>query len=321
MAIFTGVELRHLRYFSMLAETLNFSRAAERLHVTQPALSRQIRDLEEELGVTLIERGAGENKLTPTGKKFLAGARQLLTAAETLVSGVHQKAGKECPPLRLAVFGSLMADRIAPFVRAMVRRHPGLHFAIEEAVPVEALRDLRLKKLDAVFSGEPEPARLRGLESRVVWITQHDILLPANHRLAKRRSVALSELRDERWCIWDDRVFPGFGRYTIKAFRAAGFRPEIAGYTDSLTSTLMHVAAGDYISNVPPIARKLPHPGVVFVPTDPPEAMEIPVLLVWRPDSPHAEPLRWLAKAIEAALAVAPVSDLCSASQKKARVL
>jgi DNA-binding transcriptional LysR family regulator len=182
----------------------------------------------------------------------------------------------------------------------MLKRHPHVQLELEEELPSVALRAVKSGTLDAAFIGVPEEKFMRGLERRVIWVSTQEILLPANHRLAKRRSVRLVELRDEFWCIWDEKHFPGFGRHVLKHCRRAGYRTKVVAVADSLASLLIRVASGAFITYVPPIARELPHPGVVFVPTDPLHALDIPVQLVWRPDSPHHEALAWLADTMAA---------------------
>lgn len=297
------MELRHLRYFVAVAETLNVSRAALRLRVSQPALSRQIRDLEGELGCRLLERGNNGVTLTAEGREFLRGARRVLAAGEDLLERMSRRAAGARPPLRLTHFGTLVAQVMSPYLRRFIKRHPQVRLQIEEEMPTQALKALRARRLDAAMMGEPSASSLRGLESRVVWMARQEVLLPANHVLAKRRRLRLEELRSEQWAMWSERDFPGFGRCFIESCQRAGFRPRVAAEIDSLSSVLIHVAEGDYISHTPPLARHYPHPGVVFMPLDPPSAMDMPSLLVWRSDSPHAAEIRWLADTMASGLA------------------
>lgn len=293
------MELRHLRYFTVIAELSNVTRAAERLHVTQPALSRQIRDLEDEVGRILFERVNNGVRLTDAGRKFFRGARRLLAASDALLAGMRDRDSNGGTPLRIANFGTLSAQYFSPYLRKLARRFPELRVEVDEELPQTALRRVRAGKLDAFFSGLADDAPLRGLESRVVWNSPQEILIPANHRLAKRRKVTMAELRDERWAIWDRKLFPGFTRHFTQACREAGFRPQIGATFDSLVAIFFHVAEGGLIGYAPTIARSLSHPGVEFIPTDPGHAFVIPVSLVWRSDLPHANAVRWLADTME----------------------
>jgi DNA-binding transcriptional LysR family regulator len=296
------MELRHLRSFSAIAETLNFSKAAVRLHITQPALSRQMRDLEEELGQNLFDRLNNGVRLTAAGRELLVGARRVLKLSDAMLAKMRGHPAGDCPPLRIAHFGTLSAQYFSPFLRRLGRRYPQMNLQVEEYLPGETLKALRADSLDAGFTGPPEPERLRGLESRVVWIAPQELLLPAGHRLAKRRRLKISELRDEPWGIWNEKGFPGFGRSFLSACREAGFRPDVVATVEDLASLFIHIADDKFISYAPPFARTLPHAGVTFVPTDPVGAIDVYVLLAWRPDSPHAEAIRWLADTMAATI-------------------
>src|SRR5882757_2274089 len=112
-----GMELRHIRYFTAVADALNFSRAALRLRITQPALSRQIRDLEHEIGFPLFERRGVRTALTPAGRKFLVGARRLLIAADQLVEKTRAVAKPQGARLRFGHYGPIWLERFAPAFR------------------------------------------------------------------------------------------------------------------------------------------------------------------------------------------------------------
>ena len=294
------MEFRHLRYFVAIAETLNFSRAAARLHVTQPALSRQIRDLEEELEQSLFDRMNNGVRLTAAGRELLAGARPLLEANQELLTRMRQR--RATLPLRIAHFGTLSAQYFSPYLRRLSRKFPAVNLQAEEYIPGEALEAVRRGSLDAAFIGPVAPAQLRGLKACVVWVEPHAVLLAADHRLAKRRRVTLHDLKDEAWGIWNEVTFPGFGRACITACRRAGFRTKVASVVDDLASLFIHVAHDKYVSYAPPFASQLPHAGVVFLRTEPADAITIAVQLVWQPKSPHADALAWLAETMGAGL-------------------
>lgn len=294
------MELRHLRYFATIAEQESFTRAAERLRVSQPALSRQMRDLEDELGRRLFEREPDGVRLTPAGRRFLKGAIRVLAASDALLADARAKGAAEKPPLQIANFGTLSAQFFTPFLRKLIRRFQSLRLNVDEEIPRDALRRLHAGTLDAAFMGTPPPRLLRGLELRVIWTPVQEVLVATNHRLAKRRRVTLAELRDEPWGVWDEKRFPGFAQPVIDSCARAGFRTRVKASLDSLAAVFLHVAEGNFIGHAPDIARSLTHPGVVFIPTDPPQAIQLPVALVWRKDSPHADVLSQLAQTMEA---------------------
>ena len=309
------MELRDLRYFAAIAETYSFTRAAEQLRLSQPALSRQIRDLEDEIGRSLFERTRQGVRPTDAGKRLLRGAKRLLAQSEALLAEVRGKPDGGHPPLRLAHFGPLSAQHLAPYLRKVVRRFPRTRLYLDEDLPGVALRRLRLGTLDAALSGLPDGQAPRGLEAREVWIPPQEILMAADHPLAKRRRVSLEDLRHERWGLWDEKTCPGFGRPVVEACRRAGFRIRRAGTPDSLSTIFMHVAENGYISYAPRFACQIAPPGIVFMPTEPRWALQIPVYLVWRTGSAHHEILCWLAEAMQPGKGKATIAALRASSE------
>ncbi|HET7536274.1 MAG TPA: LysR substrate-binding domain-containing protein [Candidatus Didemnitutus sp.] len=276
------MELRHLRYFAAVAEALSFSRAAAHLHVTQPALSRQIRDLEEELGCRLLLRGRNaRTELTPEGRLLLRGAREILAAAEKLAQQVHDEAAR----LRFGHYGALWLDYFSPTLRRFARRHK-MRFDPVELTPGELAGALRRGAVDVALVGLVDAALRREFHTQVVAVYPVQLALPAGHPLAKRRKVRLGELRDARWVSWDEREFPGRKELLVAACRAAGFRPRIALATDSMASLFMHVATGDMVGHVLPMSRRMPHEGVVFVEVDPPGSFMSEIHAAWRRHEP-----------------------------------
>lgn len=278
------MELRHLRYFVAVAEQLNFSRAAARLHVTQPALSRQIRDLEEELGCTLLRRGSNaRTELTPEGQVLLDGARRLLDGAERLAAQVRDGAQR----LRLGHYGVLWLDHFSAALRRFAQRHRKLKLEPVELTPRELPAALRRGEVDLALVGLGDAALRREFHTRVVSTYSVIIALSASHPLAKRRKLRLSDLRDADWVTWNEREFPGRKHGLINACRAAGFRPRIAFETDSMASLFVHVATTDAVGHVIPATRRMPHEGIVFAELDPPESFISEMSAAWRRGDPR----------------------------------
>lgn len=256
----TGMELRHLRYFVAVAETLHFSRAAERLRLTQPALSRQIRDLEDELGARLLHRHGTETALTAAGRSLLEDAREILAAAERAAERV--RAGRD--RIRLGHYGGLWLDRYAPALRAFAREFPSARLDPVEIVPADMPASLRRGDIDLALIG-PAPGRLGpGLRVLALETVEARLAFRASHPLAKRRVHALSDLRDCRWVGWKETDFPGRNDGLREAAAAAYFSPRFTHFADSAASLLTRVASTDEIGCVLPFTRRLPHSGVVF---------------------------------------------------------
>lgn len=290
------MELRHLRYFCAVAETLHFSRAAERLHVTQPALSRQIRDLEAELGVTLLRRQHTATKLTPAGETFLRRAREILTAAEAAVREARQ-AGRQ---LRFGHYGTLWTEYFGPALRAFAKRHPDYALQPIELTPVELVTALQQHELDFALVGTVTPALQREFATRLLCTLEMQLALAADHPLAKRRTLALADLREVDWIAWDEPAFPGRAQLLREAARTAGFAPRIVGSVDSVASMFVAVATSRAVGYVLPMSKKLPHSGVVFAGLRPP-GIRFTMHAAWSRESRHAPLLATLAAALSEA--------------------
>jgi len=284
MRIFPAMELRHLRYFVAVAEALSFSRAATRLHVTQPALSRQIRDLEEELGCRLLRRGLNaRTELTPEGERLLAGARQVLETTSQLAAEIREVGTH----VRFGHFGSLWLHHFSAALRRFARRHPKVKLDPLELTPRELIAALRRGDVDMALLSRTDAATHREFASRKLVTYPVQLALSAAHPLAKRRRLKLAELRDARWISWDEKEFPGRQQLLVDACRAAGFRPRIAMQTDSMASLFVQVATSDLVGHVLPMSRQLPHAGVVFAGIDPPSAFVSELHVAWRKDDPR----------------------------------
>jgi len=298
-----GMELRHLRYFAAVAEALNFSRAAARLHVTQPALSRQIRDLEEELGCRLLQRGPNaRTELSPEGRHFLAGAQEILAAAERLTAGVRSHGAR----LRLGHYGVLWMDYFTPVLRRFTRRHPKVELQLVELTPRELAAGLRRGEIDLALVGLTDAAMKKEFHTRQVAAFPAQLALAATHPLAKRRKLRFADLRDADWATWDEKEFPGRKQMLLDACRAAGFRPRIVLETDSMASLFVHVVTRNVVGHVIPQARQMPHAGVVFTAIDPPTAMTSRMQVAWRKHEPRGVLIEELVDAM-ATFAALPV--------------
>ena len=283
-----------MRSFLAVAERLNFSQAALALHITQPALSRQIRDLEHELGCRLFERRPQGVTLTADGEALRARAERLVQEADRL-SRDMQSRGRGRPAMaQLAHFGTFLALYLAPFLQRLHRRHPRWQIKLVELVPSEALQRLSRGEIDAAATGRPDPSRLRGLESRVIWRQSPLIALPAAHPLAKRRKLHLRDLAAERLLVCDEEQFPGFGTPFLAACRRAGFEPRSVQTTGDLADAFAAVARDGSVTYVGRLAGQVPAPGLALVPLAKGE-LDMPTVLVWRGDSPAAGMLTELA--------------------------
>jgi len=261
------MELRHLRYFLAVADAMSFTAAAERLHVAQPALSQQIRALERELGVTLIERGARTRALTEAGIRFAARARRILLEAETASEEMAGFGSGRHGTVRFgSALQSLTEGRVAALLAGFHRANPGLRVAFREAHTRPLLRELAHGRLDLalIHLGEGASSELRiAFEEVPVAIDrlyEEPLLLAVGpeHRLARRRSVRWSELAGEE--------FVSFGagstvrELAARAARTAGIPMRAPISAINLGTIRALVSAGLGVSILPRAAFSLPGP-------------------------------------------------------------
>jgi DNA-binding transcriptional LysR family regulator len=260
------MEFHQLRYFVAAAEESSMSRAAERVHVSQPALSRQVALLEEEIGVLLFDRVRKRIHLTEAGGFFLAKARQILCDAESGVQQVRERFGGVRKTLRLGFIGPFLDDLVAPAVREFQQRHPNSKVSLFDLPPSAQIDRLRQHELDAAILANIEDHE-RDLFT-VKRLSRHRMaaVLPDGHTLAGRKAVKLASLKDEDWVSLSNTFFPGRRDFLTESCRQSGFTPRIVAEPDSLPLMLATIATGGGVGLIPAHAGKLPHAGCVILP-------------------------------------------------------
>jgi len=273
------MELDQLRYFVAAAETLSMSRAAERVRVTQPALSRSVARLERELKAPLFARVKKRIELTDAGRFFLARARRILCDAETSAQQVREQWADAPRQLRLGFLTPLLDDVVAPALRELKKLSPRTRIALHELRPGEQLERLRQRELDAALLGNVGAAERADFDARV--LSRHAVaaVLPADDPRAKRHPLPLFDLSGDRFLSLSERYFPGRRALLASWCRPAGFEPDVVREVDSLGLLLTAVAAGEGVALLPRHAEKLPHAGTTFVALAPP-VPQVELLLV-----------------------------------------
>ncbi|WP_405021113.1 LysR substrate-binding domain-containing protein [Kitasatospora sp. NBC_00070] len=253
------VDLRKVRYFVAVAEELHFGRAAERLHVTQPVLSRQIRALEQELGAQLFARNRRTTELTAAGRQLLEDARPLLAAAQALCHRVRQAAHG---PSAFTV-GFMPGITVTGAVRAFATRHPELSVEVVRTSWDDQVQGVREGLLDVSFVRLPVDRR--GLELRPLFQEPRVAVLPADHRLAGKESIVIADLASER-LLQDPDAAPEWRDLPGRAGgQGAGPRPSFA----SVEEKLEHVATSGGVVVLPlSTAVYYTHADVTHVPID-----------------------------------------------------
>lgn len=284
------MELRHLRYFIAAAETENVSRAASKLHVSQPALSRQIRDLEEELGFPLFERSAKSVRLTEAGKAFLAEARAVLQRSEQAVAAARAIADGGRTELHVGYAPSPTVRIMPATLRVFQAQSPNVRVRLHDLSTEEMLTGVREGKLQIAFLVRPGRSLLRGLHFEELARDTMCLAMSPDHSLARRRSVTLEQAVREPLVIFSPKEYPEYLEYLQAMFAPIKAKPKIAEEHDSSASLIAAVESGTGVAVVPQSFSCFTGPRLKLLPLSPtPE----PIIIggVWSKDgaAPAAE--------------------------------
>ena len=263
------MELRHLRYFVAVAEELNFTRAAEKLHLAQPSLTRQIHNLEEELGVRLLDRTRNQVSLTEEGRRFLIDARRLVALSLESVKAVQRFSRGESGQLNLGYLFKFNFDLLPATLATFYQTCPEIAVNLFDMSPAEQLRALEMRKIDLAFVGLRPPAASRNMAA-LAWecVAHHKVVvaLPARHPLAKKSKIKLSDLKPLFFVAMSEETHPGSRAWLSGLCQSAGFTPRILQDVDLESGLMTFVAEGLGVTLAREQIRNLPHPGVVFRP-------------------------------------------------------
>ncbi len=263
------MELRHLRYFVIVAEEQNVTRAAAKLHVSQPALSRQIHDLEEELGLALFERSAKMIRLTEPGRIFLGEARAVLQRAEEAVATARAAAGGLQGELHVGYAPSLTVEILPRALRAFHVELPGVRVMLHDASTEEMLSGLREGNLQVALIVRPADCDLAGLHFDDLASYPLCVALPPGHVLAKAKSIRLEKVAGEAFVGYSRADYPEYHRNFEALFEKVGKRPEIVEENDSVSSLMAAVEAGRGLALVPSCLECMAGPRLKIVPITP----------------------------------------------------
>lgn len=256
------MELRHLRYFVAVAETCHFGRAAEQLHVAQPALSYAIRQLEAELGVTLFNRTTRQVSLTAAGEFLRSEAHRILAGVEDAERGVRRIARGSGGVLRLGLTGTAAFSHLPRIARLVKRELPAVALEIQADMLTPAQCDgLRSGALD--LGVLRPPAVGEGVEMATVDVESLVLAVSVDHRLAVEPVVSLTDLRSEPFIAYAGRD-SAVNDAVLRSCRAAGFVPRREHSAPGTAVLLALAAAGLGVAVVPESVRALPLDGVVF---------------------------------------------------------
>ena len=244
------MELRHLRYFVAAAEAENVSRAALRLHVSQPALSRQIQDLEEELGVRLFERGPKSVQLTGAGRIFLSEARAVIDRVEEAVKKVRATSGR-AEEVHVGYAPSPTVRLLPPALRAFQAAAPKVKIKLHDLSTQEMLAGIREGKLQLAFLVQPNRAMLRGLKFEELARDKMCLAVPPGHRWARTRTLEVRQAAEEPLVVFSKSEYPEYHEYLETVFAAARVKPRIVEELESSASLIAAVESGTGVAMVP----------------------------------------------------------------------
>jgi DNA-binding transcriptional LysR family regulator len=275
------VELRHLRYFIAVAEELNFSRAAERLHMAQPPLSAAIRQLERDLGVELFTRTTREVTLTDAGRAFLEGARRTLADADRAAEDAKRAGSGELGRLRLAYSWSTRFETLPALGRAFRASHPGVELLAQEMWNARMTPAFESGSIDLALSLCPEIAA--ELELAPIRKERLVALLPQAHPLAGEEAIPLSSLADEEFVLFPRDIAPRLHDAFVAIYRRSGFEPRLRNESFHTGWDLGVLADIPAVALAPQtVAGGLPDGITAVAVSEPSDSLE--TCLVWRSD-------------------------------------
>jgi DNA-binding transcriptional LysR family regulator len=260
------MELRHLRYFVAVAEALSFTKAAAHLHLAQPSLTRQIRDLEAEIGVWLFDRSGKRISLTREGESFLLDARRLVAECARCVQSVQRVSRSETSQLNIGYVADVYHDLLPATLGAFRKACPHTALNLFDMTPAEQYEALDGRKIDLGFVY----LRASSIGNDLQWAgVGHDVIVAAvamGNPLARKAKIDLKDLEPLFFIGMSEKTYPGAHEWLIHACREAGFTPRILQEADREPALINFVAAGLGVALLPEQSKRLPHEGVIFLP-------------------------------------------------------
>jgi len=259
------VELRHLRYFVAVAEELHFRRAADKLHIVQPALSKQISALEGELGIQLLGRDRRHVVLTEAGAAFLEEARGVIAQADGAMARARAAANGRTGYLNIGFIQPALADPLPHALHRFRKEYPDVRIRLSMMTNAQALESLSNRTAHVAFIRLPTGAR-EDVHQELILNQDVDILVPADHPLAEKDEIAISDIADQDLILLDRSVEPSLHDYYVSLCNAEGFSPHIAHEVNSTWVAIGLVAAGLGVAFAPASAKTAPQQGVAYRP-------------------------------------------------------
>ncbi len=258
--------LRELECFMAVAEELSFTRAAAKLHLAQPPLSRHVRALEEKLGAPLFERAARRVTFTAAGALFYEETRTILPQLRRAGETTRRFASGQTMRLRLGFVSAVLGPELTALLRRFRRQHPTVQLILQDGLPTELLAAVVHGTLDGAFVGLRPAERTPGIVYQP-WLAEPlAAFVPLGHRLAGKREIALGELAGEALVAVSSEAAPAFAAFVRTRCAEAGFRPRIVAESTRAQAVAVMVAAGSGIALLPSSLARIVGDALVIVP-------------------------------------------------------
>ena len=259
------MELRHLRYFQAVAELGSMTSAARRLYVSQSAISEQVRDLEHELGCTLLDRSGRKVQLTPQGQVFLIEAKRTLEAAQRAIDVTRRAAHGEVGTLTIGFFLWGTAGFFPRIIREFRKLRPGIRLSLVDMHATQQINALEAGRIDVALTRPLQPPLDKVFRSELLFRDPAVVVMRPDHRLADR-TVEVRDLAEERLVCAERQSNTEFFDNIVSVCAAEGFSPQIVNTSGTWSGVLTLVEAGEGIALVPSGVRTLRIRGLVFRP-------------------------------------------------------
>lgn len=259
------MELRSLNRFVVIAEELHFGRAAQRLHIAESALSRQVQRLEEDLQFDLFERTNRRVKLTPAGLVFLDQIRPLIASFDAAANAARRAAVGKTGFIRVG-FVSAALDQVLPGVLRSFRKEcPDVELELSEMTTLQQIRNLQQNRIDIGFVRDPLPAESKELAFETVARERIAVAIPRDHPLAEQTLIDSETLATESFVLYPcSDPMSNWEKLVRRICNNAGFEPHVVQRTMQINTALSLVSAGIGIAMVPLSAGSAPHKGVTY---------------------------------------------------------
>jgi DNA-binding transcriptional LysR family regulator len=290
-----AIELRHLRYVIAASEWGSFRRAAVHLGIEQSAISRRIRDLEDDVGAALFIRHSGGVILTHAGKILLRHAKQALNEVSHAATDVGLIGRGDKGLVRVGIFSSLASGFLAQMLRAYSDQYAGVHIDIIEGAPSDHIAAVQLRKLDVAFvTGAPSQT---DCDVAQFWTERLFVVLPSGHGLAERECIRWDDLRDQAFIVSEGDPGPEIQDFLIRRLSDLGVHPAIERYRVGRDNLMQIVSFGRGVTLTSEATVAVRFPGVVYRRLD---GEALPFCAVWSPnnDNPALDRLLSLARSM-----------------------